>query len=164
MVTQTTNGNENEVLSTAMRPRRQRQQRRPQESLPRQSLAISTRPTTDFRSGGGDPKNRCASRFAIIASLAALVCFWIVCFVVLLSQPIKGSEISIGEKGRYFSSAVHDVHGQMKRHYRSFLRRGEHHHPNVDIGQKKVSTGAIPALASKPHILSRIPNNVVATS
>lgn len=164
MVTQTTNGNENEVLSTAIRPRRQRQQRRSQESLPRQSLVISTRPTTDFRSGGGDPKNRCASRFAIIASLAALVCFWIVCFVVLLSQPIKNSEISIGEKGRYFSSAVHDVHGQMKRHYQSFLRRGEHHHPNIDIEQKKVSTGAIPALASKPHILSRIPNKVVATS
>lgn len=161
------NDDDSEVVSTVRRPRRQRRQqgqRLSQENLPRQSLVISTRSAADFRSGGSEPKQNRANRFAIIASLAALVCFWIVCFVLLLSQPIEGPEMNIGKSkmGRSFSSPVHDIHGQMEQHYQSILRGGEKSYSNADIGQKRISAGV--ATASKPHILSRMPNKVVATS
>ncbi len=133
-----------ELASQVPRPRRQQQfSISPQENFPRQSLVI-----TGLRS------NRPKKSFAIAASLLVLVCFWIVCFVSLL----EGSD-----HGGFSNALVSDVHGQIER-YRSGLRN-EQEKQELEIKEDKDHHDRIsPAVATKPHLVSRMPNNVVATA
>jgi len=135
----------NEPASSTIQPRRpQRQQQqsstRTQAALPRQSLVIA-----------GSIRNRPRKGFAIAGILLVLVSCWIVCFVSLLAGSDNGSSNLL---------SVSDLHGQIGR-YRSGLRKQQtKSEPQKEGGEKHHDA----IVAPKSHLVSRMPNKVVATA
>ena len=160
---------------------RQKQPSNPSLQLPRQSLVI----TNGVRRSRGT-KNR---NISVILALMTLVCFWVVCFVLLLARSGTGS-VYIGGTVNSAIVSVHDVMGS----YRSGLRNRrqtqnerenqaieeqkqqqqketqKHQYQQNHVTQQEVVEAShhhhrsSHKIVTEPHLVSRMPNKVVATA
>ena len=123
----------------------------PNPELPRQSLVIRSR--RNRTTAQTSAKNLDCS--AMILALISLIVFWFVCFVLLMTRTNNG----YNSNGIRSISSIHNV----MESYRSGLRK---QNPQLDIRPATPSAVAESPQRhhQQPHLVSRLPNKVVATA